>query len=90
MQAPQVELQAGEEEQHRQPQDAENLDGRIDLDQPQDVGADEDPGDDLQDDGREREPGDEPEKQRRRKRDRHDGEEVGERRLHPPQSRGRS
>ena len=71
-----VDLQAGEEEQHREAEQREHGHRLVDLDPAEAARTDDDPGDDLEHDGRQPQARCEAEQQRRDERDRRDASRL--------------
>ena len=74
----QVDLEAGQEQQEREPDDGEDLDGQVGVDPSEDARAEDDAGDDLQDRTRDAQPRREPEQEWNTERDERDQEQVDE------------
>ena len=73
-----LDLEAGEEQHEREPEEREHLDRLVDLDPAEHRRADDDPGDDLEHDRRQPHAREEAEQERRRERDGETIEEVAE------------
>ena len=77
-QAAEVDLEAGEEEQHRQAHHGQHRDRVVDLHPAEHRWPDDDPGDDLEHDRREPNSREQPEQERRGEAHGHDDQEAGE------------